>query len=124
MFNVTNPFFTFYKNLHQNKKINLPIIQPDTVFSTGSALSAVEKARRMGIKVGLLRLLTVWPFPRKIVRELSQTVRKIIDVEINWGQMLTWIQANVEDNSSVEFLPEISKLHEPKQILNKIKEVA
>ncbi len=93
-------------------------------FPSRSALSAVEQARKMGIKVGLLRLLTVWPFPRKIVREISQSVRKIIDVEINWGQMLTWIQANVEDNSSVEFLPEISKLHEPKQILNKIKEVA
>lgn len=92
-------------------------------FPSRPALTAVLEARKQGIKVGLLRLLTVWPFPTKEIKQLSESVKKIIDVEMNWGQLLVWIQANASDGTSVEFVPEISKLHEPKQILNKIKEV-
>ncbi|MHA1648911.1 MAG: 2-oxoacid:acceptor oxidoreductase subunit alpha [Candidatus Helarchaeota archaeon] len=93
-------------------------------FPSRPALAAVRQARKEGIKVGLLRLLTVWPFPTKIMHELSEKVKKIIDVEINWGQMLIWMKANVADNTQIHFIPQISKLHEPKEILSKIKEVA
>jgi 2-oxoglutarate ferredoxin oxidoreductase subunit alpha len=89
-----------------------------------SALRAVKRARAEdGIKAGVLRLVTVWPFPRKAVRTLSQKVKKIIVPEINLGQILVWVEAAVEDGTTVEPLPAISKLHEPKEILAKIKEV-
>jgi len=92
-------------------------------FPSRPALAAVRQARKEGIKVGLLRLLTIWPFPTQIIKTLSEKVKKIIDVEINWGQMLVWLQANVIDGTQIHFLPQISKLHEPKEILTKIKEV-
>lgn len=93
-------------------------------FPSRPALAAVREARKEGIKVGLLRLLTIWPFPTKIIRQLSEKVKKIINVEMNWGQMLVWLQANVIQGTEIHFVPQISKLHEPKEILNKIKEVA
>jgi hypothetical protein len=43
---------------------------------------------------------------------------------MNWGQMLVWMQANLAEGTEIYFVPEISKLHEPKDILKKIKEVA
>lgn len=93
-------------------------------FPSRPALAAVQEARKAGIKVGLLRLLTVWPFPTKIMQELSEKVKKVIDVEMNWGQMLVWMQANLAEGTQLKFVPQISKLHEPKEILDKIKEVA
>ena len=55
--------------------------------SARTAYAAVEEARRDGIKAGLLRLITVWPFPEKMVRELASRVKGIVTVEINLGQV-------------------------------------
>lgn len=88
-----------------------------------TSLRSVKQAREQGIKAGLCRLVTVWPFAQKAIRELSQKVKKIIVPEINLGQLVIWVQAAVEDGTSVEFVPAISRLHEPKELLNKIKEV-
>ncbi len=55
--------------------------------SARTALAAVEDARRAGIKAGMLRLITVWPFPEKRIRELAARVRGFVTVEINLGQV-------------------------------------
>ena len=55
--------------------------------SARSSLSAVEEARGMGIKAGLLRLVTVWPFPEGLIRELATRVKGFVTVEINLGQI-------------------------------------
>ncbi len=89
-------------------------------FRTG--LRSVKLAREEGIKAGLFRLVTVWPFARKAVQELSQKVKKLIVPEINIGQLVIWVKAAVEDGTSVELVSAISRLHEPKELLNKIKE--
>jgi 2-oxoglutarate/2-oxoacid ferredoxin oxidoreductase subunit alpha len=52
-----------------------------------SALSAVRKARQQGIPVGLLRLVSLWPFPEQILVKLSQEVDQIIVAEMNLGQV-------------------------------------
>jgi len=52
-----------------------------------SARRAVNEARREGIRVGLLRLITVWPFPENKVRELSNQVKAFVVPELNLGQM-------------------------------------
>ena len=88
-----------------------------------TALRSVKMAREEGIKAGLFRLVTVWPFARKAVAELSQKVKKIIVPEINLGQILVWVEAAVEDGTTVVPAPAISRLHEPKELLDKIKEV-
>lgn len=55
--------------------------------SARSSLAAVDEARAQGIKVGLLRLITVWPFPEDQVRKLAERVKGFVTVEINLGQM-------------------------------------
>jgi len=52
-----------------------------------SARRAVINAREKGIKAGLLRLKTIWPFPEKEIEEISGPVRKIIVAEMNLGQI-------------------------------------
>ena len=55
--------------------------------SARSALHMVEKCRGNGMKVGLLELLTLWPFPRGIVRRACENRRHILVVEMNTGQI-------------------------------------
>jgi 2-oxoglutarate ferredoxin oxidoreductase subunit alpha len=52
-----------------------------------SARQAVNEARQQGIRVGLLRLITVWPFPESKVRELSDQVKAFVVPELNLGQI-------------------------------------
>ncbi|MCE5243678.1 MAG: 2-oxoacid:acceptor oxidoreductase subunit alpha [Syntrophobacteraceae bacterium] len=55
--------------------------------SARSSFAAVDEARELGIKAGLLRLITVWPFPAGRIRELASRVRGFVTVEINLGQI-------------------------------------
>ncbi len=55
--------------------------------SARTSLAAVEEARDQGIKAGLLKLNTVWPFPEDLVRRLSERVKGFVTVEINLGQI-------------------------------------
>jgi 2-oxoglutarate ferredoxin oxidoreductase subunit alpha len=57
-----------------------------------SSLAAVDEAREQGIKAGLLRLITVWPFPQEKVRELARRVKLLITVELNLGQIHLEVQ--------------------------------
>ena len=53
-----------------------------------SAEKAVRMAREERVKAGFLGLLTLWPFPEKIVRKISEQCRKIMVAEINMGQLI------------------------------------
>ena len=55
--------------------------------SSRTSLAAVDEAREQGIKAGLLRLITVWPFPEEKIRELAARVKGFVTVEINLGQI-------------------------------------
>jgi len=55
--------------------------------SARTSLAAVDEARDQGIKAGLLRLITVWPFPEALIRELAVKVKGFVTVEINFGQI-------------------------------------
>ncbi len=53
-----------------------------------SALKAVKTARSRGIRVGLVKLLTIWPFPDELIEKISQKVNAIVVPEINYGQLI------------------------------------
>jgi len=55
-----------------------------------SAMRAMREARGQGIKVGMLRLITCWPFPEERIRELAN--RKFIVPEVNFGQMVREVE--------------------------------
>jgi 2-oxoglutarate ferredoxin oxidoreductase subunit alpha len=55
--------------------------------SARTSMAAVAEARRLGIKAGLLRLITIWPFPEDQIRKLADRVKGFVTVEINLGQI-------------------------------------
>lgn len=60
--------------------------------SSRTSMAAVDEARSMGIKAGLLRLITVWPFPEAEIRRLAEQVKGFVTVEINLGQIHLEVQ--------------------------------
>jgi 2-oxoglutarate ferredoxin oxidoreductase subunit alpha len=67
------------------------------------ALSAVREARAQGIKVGLLRPITVSPFPVEALNQLTGQARAFLVTEMNMGQMLDDVQMVVRGRVPVEF---------------------
>ena len=50
--------------------------------------NAVNAARKKGIKVGMIRPITLWPFPKKVLAEAAETVKGFLSVELSMGQMI------------------------------------
>lgn len=63
----------------------------------------VELLREKGIKVGLIRPITLFPFPTGIISQLGAKVKGILDVEMNAGQMIEDVRLSVEGKTRVEF---------------------
>jgi len=57
-------------------------------ISARSAMQAVRDARNEGIKAGLIKLETIWPFPEELIRSVAPQVKAMIMAEINGGQMV------------------------------------
>lgn len=62
---------------------------------------AVEEAREKGVKVGLLRPITLWPFPGEAVRRLGRRVKGILVVELNAGQMIEDVRLSLDSQVDV-----------------------
>jgi 2-oxoglutarate ferredoxin oxidoreductase subunit alpha len=62
---------------------------------------SVEEARAKGVKVGLLRPITLWPFPEAEVKRLAEQVKGILVVEINAGQMIEDVRLSCHDSVPV-----------------------
>jgi 2-oxoglutarate ferredoxin oxidoreductase subunit alpha len=56
------------------------------------AQRAIEAARKKGLRVGKLRLITAWPFPEKKIRELAAKVKAFVVPELNLGQMVREVE--------------------------------
>lgn len=87
-----------------------------------TAKKAMKMAQEEGIKVGILRLITPWPFARNEIKKMTEGIKKVIVVEMNWGQLVTYVEAAALDGTIIHFVPEISEIPEPRKILNAIKE--
>lgn len=85
-----------------------------------AALSAVRKAREKGVKAGLLRLVTLWPFPEKRVAEIAKRAKTIIVPEMNCGQMVLEVERAAKE-TPVRFLSKLGEEpHTPAEILEAI----
>ena len=67
------------------------------------AQSVVRQARAEGLKVGLLRPISLWPFPSRRIAELAEQAKGMLVVEMNAGQMLEDVQLAVEGRVPVRF---------------------
>jgi len=65
--------------------------------------SVVRMARAEGMRVGLLRPITLFPFPTKAIRQLARTTAAFVVVELSTGQMLEDVRLAVEGRKPVEF---------------------
>jgi len=65
--------------------------------------TVVEQLRSEGLKIGLLRPITLFPFPKKQLAELSEKLKKILVVEMNNGQMVEDVRLHVCGRCPVEF---------------------
>ena len=88
-----------------------------------SARKAIKDAREEGIKAGMLRLKTVWPFPEKAVAEVAGEVKHIIVAEQNMGQIYYMVRPEA-GNTPVHLMAKPAGMPQlPHEILDKIKEV-
>jgi 2-oxoglutarate ferredoxin oxidoreductase subunit alpha len=86
-----------------------------------SAMSAVREAREKGIRAGLLRLITLWPFPDKEISKLAKKVRGIIVPEMNYGQIVREVERAAKE-TPVVFIPKLGEdPHRPAEILDAIR---
>jgi 2-oxoglutarate ferredoxin oxidoreductase subunit alpha len=67
------------------------------------ARTAVNRAREKGMKVGLFRPVTVYPFPKGPLRNVSERVKSFLVVEMNAGQMVEDVRLSVTGDARVEF---------------------
>jgi 2-oxoglutarate ferredoxin oxidoreductase subunit alpha len=68
-----------------------------------ASVTAVKMLREAGIKIGLLRPITLWPFPEKELLELAEQVKGILVVEMNAGQMLHDVREAAAAKAPVKF---------------------
>jgi 2-oxoglutarate ferredoxin oxidoreductase subunit alpha len=86
-----------------------------------AALSAVRKAREEGIKAGLLRPITLWPFPEKNVAKIAKQAKAIVVAEMNCGQLVREVERSAKE-TPVVFLSKLGEdPHTPMEILEAIR---
>ncbi|MBU1050445.1 2-oxoacid:acceptor oxidoreductase subunit alpha [Candidatus Bipolaricaulota bacterium] len=93
-------------------------------ISARTSLGALNMARDKGLKVGMLRLITVWPFPEAIVKAMAQRVAGFVVPEINLGQIVLEVDRVVRGDTIVRSVPHAGgDIHDPRVILEAIEEV-
>jgi 2-oxoglutarate ferredoxin oxidoreductase subunit alpha len=94
-------------------------------ISARIAKFAVARARVEGIKVGLLRLVTVWPFPDKTIDKLAGNIKAFIVPEINAGQIALEVERCAHGKADTVLLPHMGGgVHRPELILDAIRRAA
>ena len=96
------------------------------IVSFGSAAriseKAIELAREEGIKVGLFRPITVWPFPTGQVREIARGKKGVLVAEINAGQMVEDVKLAINGEVPVDYFGRLGGIvPEPEEIVDALK---
>lgn len=86
--------------------------------------SAVNKAREEGIKVGMIRPITVWPFPEKVISNRAKQVNNMLVVEMSMGQMVDDVKLAVNGQCNVSFFGRTGGIvPSPAEVLAEIKKL-
>ena len=85
--------------------------------------NAIVEARKQGIKAGMIRPITLWPFPKKPLLAAADRVKKFISVELSMGQMIEDIELAIRCKKPVELCNRTGgMIPSPEEVLAKIKE--
>ena len=87
------------------------------------AKNAVAQARREGVKAGLIRPITLWPFPKAVLRQAADQVKSFVCVELNMGQMIEDVRLATECRRPVSLCNRTGgMIPSPEQVLSSIRE--
>lgn len=88
------------------------------------AKNAINAARSKGIKVGMIRPITLWPFPKKPLAAAAEKCRAFISVEMNMGQMMEDVELAIRCKKPVYLCNRVGgMIPPPEEVLAKIEEV-
>ncbi|MCQ2470899.1 MAG: 3-methyl-2-oxobutanoate dehydrogenase subunit VorB [Clostridia bacterium] len=121
-----------YKTIEENEARYESFMMDDAdycvvAFGIAARVSknAVIAARKEGIKVGMIRPITVWPFPKKPLAEAADKVKGFLSVELSMGQMIEDIKLATECKKKVELCNRVGgMIPSPEQVLESIKKLA
>ncbi|MCL4552373.1 MAG: 2-oxoacid:acceptor oxidoreductase subunit alpha [Candidatus Marsarchaeota archaeon] len=94
-------------------------------ISARIAKFAVERAREAGIKAGMLKLITVWPFPEQTIRQLARKIKAFVVPEINCGQIALEVERCAGGGAATVLVPHMGGgVHRPETIIEAIRKAA
>ena len=119
-----------YKLIEENEVMYEEYLMDDAeicivAFGIASRVSknAIDEARKQGIKVGMIRPITLWPFPKKPLLKAADKVKKFISVELSMGQMVEDIELAIRCKKPVELCNRVGgMIPSPEEVLAKIQE--
>ncbi len=118
-----------YKYIEENEARHESFMMDDAEICVAAygiaarvAKNAVVAARKEGIKVGMIRPITVWPFPKKAFADAADKVKSFISVELSMGQMIEDVALSIECKKPVELCNRSGgMIPTPEQVLEAIK---
>jgi 2-oxoglutarate/2-oxoacid ferredoxin oxidoreductase subunit alpha len=119
-----------YKDIKEKEVLYEEIMCDDAEYlfvafgsSARIAQKAIKLARDKGIKAGLLRPITLYPFPTDVIKKLSMQVKGILSLELNAGQMVEDIRLSVGCNIKVEHFGRMGGIiHSPAEALQALED--
>ncbi len=94
-------------------------------ISARTSLWPIEQARREGIRIGYLRLITVWPFPEERIRTLAKKISAFVVPEINAGQILREVERCAAGQAQIISVNRLGgDILEPQQVLSALRAAA
>ena len=124
--------FERYKKVEENEVMYEEYRMDDAdicivAFGIAARISknAIDMARAKGIKVGMMRPITLWPFPKKEMNAIADRVQSFISVELNMGQMIEDIKLATECKKPVYLCNRTGgMIMTPEEVLAKIEEAS
>ncbi|MBE6661972.1 MAG: 3-methyl-2-oxobutanoate dehydrogenase subunit VorB [Ruminococcaceae bacterium] len=124
--------FERYKQIEENETLYEEYMMDDAEIAIAAfgiaarvAKNAIVEARKMGIKVGMIRPITLWPFPKAPFKKAAEHVKQFISVELSMGQMIEDVKLASECRVPVTLCNRVGgMIPSPEQVLESIKEAA
>ena len=121
-----------YKTIEENEVMYEEYLMDDAevvvvAFGIAARVSrnAVNEARKLGIKAGLLRPITLWPFPNAPLKKAAEKAKAFVSVELSMGQMIEDVRLAIECSRPVSLCNRAGgMIPSPEQVLDSIKAAA
>jgi 2-oxoglutarate ferredoxin oxidoreductase subunit alpha len=123
--------FARYEIIKEKEQLSESLYTDDAdivVVAYGSTarivMSAVKAAREKGIKAGLVRPITLWPYPEKAMKKAARTAKAFLAVEMSMGQMVDDLRLSIDCSRPVSFFGHTGGvIPKPAEVLEQIEKI-